>query len=63
MNQVTVIKRLEIFRLENRISQEKLAVELGVTFATVNRWLNGKTRPNKTQFYHIQKLLENSGAK
>ena len=29
------------------ISQENLARELGVSFATVNRWENGRTRPMK----------------
>ena len=29
------------------ISQEELAHELGVSFATVNRWENGKTAPSK----------------
>lgn len=29
------------------ISQEDLARELGVSFATVNRWENGKSQPSK----------------
>jgi len=29
------------------LSQEELAHELGVSFATVNRWENGKTVPSK----------------
>ena len=29
------------------LSQEELAHELGVSFATVNRWENGKTSPSK----------------
>ena len=28
-------------------SQEDLARELGVSFATVNRWENGKTKPSR----------------
>lgn len=52
-----IIKRLEIYRLENRISQEELADKLKVAFSTVNRWLNGKSNPNKIQSYHIEKLL------
>jgi transcriptional regulator with XRE-family HTH domain len=55
MNQL--ISRLEIYRLENRISQERLAEKLGVTHATVSRWLNGHSNPNKIQTYHIEKLL------
>jgi len=52
-----IIKRLEIHRLENKIPQEELAKKLGVAFSTVNRWLNGKAKPNKIQSYHIEKLL------
>ena len=53
-----IIKRLEIYRLENKISQENLAKKLSVAFSTVNRWLNDKARPNKIQSYHIEKLLK-----
>jgi len=55
-----LIKKLEIYRLENRISQKQLADGLSVTFSTVNRWFNGKTIPNKIQEYHIKKLLDTS---
>jgi len=29
------------------LSQEELAHALGVSFATINRWENGKTKPSK----------------
>jgi transcriptional regulator with XRE-family HTH domain len=53
-----LIKELDEFRLKNKISQEQLAKKLGVAFSTVNRWFNGRTRPNKIQEYHIKKLLK-----
>lgn len=53
-----LIKKLETYRLENKIPQEELAQKLGVAFSTVNRWLNGKAKPNKIQSYHIEKLLK-----
>lgn len=53
-----IIKKLETYRLENKITQQELAKKLGVAFATVNRWLNGKSKPNKIQSYHIEKLLK-----
>ena len=56
-NMEDLIKKLEIYRLENRISQKQLAIRLKVTFSTVNRWFNGKTKPNKIQRYHIKKML------
>jgi transcriptional regulator with XRE-family HTH domain len=55
---MNLIKRLEIFRLENKIAQQELAKKLGVAFSTVNRWLNGKSKPNKIQSYHIERLLK-----
>jgi len=53
-----LIRKLEEYRLENKISQVKLAEVLGVTFVTVNRWFNGKFSPNKIQKHHIKKLLK-----
>jgi len=58
-NMDDLIKKLEIYRLENRISQKQLADILNVAFSTVSRWFNGKTIPNKIQQYHIKKLLDN----
>ncbi|XTP69267.1 helix-turn-helix protein [Parelusimicrobium proximum] len=53
-----IIQELEQYRLENKLSQAKLAEILGVSFLTVNRWFNDHTKPNKIQTYHIKKLLE-----
>lgn len=53
-----IVKELELYRLENRVTQEELAKEIGVNFSTVSRWLNGKTTPNKIQQYHIEKFLK-----
>ena len=52
-----LIDKLEIYRLEKKISQQKLAETLGVTYVTVNHWLNKKSKPNKIQTYQIKKLL------
>jgi transcriptional regulator with XRE-family HTH domain len=54
---MNIIQELEKYRLENKISQAKIAVMLGVTFATVNRWLKGHSTPSKIQAYHIEKLI------
>lgn len=58
-----LIVRLDQYRLENKITQQKLAEMLGVKFVTVSRWLNGHHIPNKIQTYHIEKLLNSRGAK
>ncbi|MFC1808479.1 helix-turn-helix transcriptional regulator [Candidatus Omnitrophota bacterium] len=55
-----LIKKLEEYRLEHKISQEELAEMLGVHFITVNRWFNGRQKPNKMQEWHIKKMLKDS---
>ena len=55
---IKLVRELEEYRLKNRIPQEDLARSLNVAFSTVNRWINGQTKPNKTQQYHITKLLK-----
>jgi len=55
-----LIKKLEIYRLENKLSQQELAEQLGVSFCTVNRWLNEHFNPSKIKKYHIEKLLKDN---
>ncbi|MFH1011829.1 MAG: helix-turn-helix domain-containing protein [bacterium] len=45
--------RIRELRLSLNLTQENFAHEIGVTFATVNRWENGRTTPNKV----AQKVL------
>ena len=40
-------KMVKEVRRQLGLSQEELAHELGVSFATINRWENGKTVPFK----------------
>ena len=56
-----LLKQLELYRLENKITQETLAKELCVAFSTISRWLNGKVKPNKIQAFHIEKFLRKKG--
>jgi len=58
-----IIKKLELYRLENKITQQDLAKELGVAFSTVSRWFNGKTIPSKIQQYHVEKYLSKRASK
>lgn len=44
MNFPEIVKTV---REKSGMSQEDLARALNVSFATINRWENGKTRPNK----------------
>jgi len=57
---IELLEKLEIYRLENKMSQRKLAERLGVAYNTVNRWFTGRNTPNKIQQYHIKKLLDTS---
>ncbi|MCP4582422.1 MAG: helix-turn-helix domain-containing protein [candidate division Zixibacteria bacterium] len=56
-----LIEELEEYRLDNRITQQELADLLGVSFVTINRWLNRHQYPNKIQSYHIRKLIGKKG--
>ena len=40
-------EQVKIVRSALNLSQKDLAHVLGVSFATVNRWENGKTKPSK----------------
>ena len=40
-------EKIVVLRKNLAISQEDLAHELGVSFATVNRWESGKSKPSK----------------
>lgn len=40
-------------------SQSRFSQEIGVTFATVNRWLKGHTKPHPGQLRQIEKLFKN----
>jgi transcriptional regulator with XRE-family HTH domain len=53
-----LLNRLAEYRLEHKISQEKLAEMLGVHFITVNRWFKGHQKPSMMQEWHIKKLLD-----
>jgi len=53
-----LVKELDSYRLENKITQQVLAEQLGVSFVTVNRWFNYKTKPSKIQQYQIEKFLD-----
>lgn len=39
-------EKVKYVRMKLYLSQVALAKELGVSFATINRWENGKTEPN-----------------
>ena len=40
-------EKVKFIRTELKLSQEDLARELGVSFATINRWKNGSYNPSR----------------
>jgi putative transcriptional regulator len=55
---------LKRVRADLSLSQEKLARELNVSFATVNRWENNQVKPSKLariQFESFHKRMIQSG--
>ena len=46
-NKVMDPKRIQEIRRRLRVTQEDFAHMVGVTFSTVNRWENGKSKPNR----------------
>ena len=43
------------------LTQEKFAARLGVTFPTINRWENRRTKPSPLAMQRIEELLETMG--
>jgi transcriptional regulator with XRE-family HTH domain len=52
-----LLQDLETYRLKNKLTQKEVANKLGVSFATVNRWLNGHTQPSKLQRYQLEQQI------
>lgn len=48
-------------RLVLKLSQEDLARELGVSFATINRWENGKSEPSRLALSAVKEFCEKNG--
>ena len=58
-----IIKELSEYCSEHGISQVDLAKKLGVSFQTVNRWINGKVKPSNLQIRNITNFLKNPNVK
>ena len=53
--------RIRQLREDLNMTQENFAHEIGVTFATVNRWENGKGKPSPLAMRQIEELLRIGG--
>jgi putative transcriptional regulator len=52
--------RVKELREQLHLTQEAMAETLGVSFATVNRWENGWTKPSRLAVRQIEQLCERS---
>jgi putative transcriptional regulator len=50
--------RVKELRERLHLTQEAMAETLGVSFATVNRWENGWTKPSRLAVRQIEQLCE-----
>lgn len=50
-------------RLHLKLSQEKFAAKLGVSFPTVNRWENGRTRPSPLAIKRLEEIVRGLDSK
>lgn len=50
-------------RMQLGISQEAFAKELNVGIASINRWENGATKPNKLKEYAFVEYCKSKGIK
>ncbi len=60
-NSEDLVSTLRDLRTKLHLSQEELAQRLNVSFPTVNRWENGKAKPQGAARDAINKMLEEAG--
>jgi putative transcriptional regulator len=61
--QPTIGQLIRALRVELKLTQERFAHELGVTFPSVNRWENGKATPSPMALKLIEQKIEQLGDK
>ena len=61
MNQPQIGKLIRELRLQTGLTQEQFAAELGVTYPTVNRWENGRTKPSPLAKQKLEGMLRQMG--
>lgn len=61
VNQPTVGKLIREFRLLTGLTQEQFAAKLGVTYSTINRWENGRSKPSPIAIKLLEQKLDEMG--
>lgn len=57
---MTIDEILKCIRKERNVSQEILARELDVSYATLNRWENNKSKPSRLAMRRIKEYCVNN---
>jgi transcriptional regulator with XRE-family HTH domain len=58
INQPEVGQIIRDLRLSAGLTQEQFAVNLGVTYSTINRWENGRSTPSPLAMEKIEQKLK-----
>jgi transcriptional regulator with XRE-family HTH domain len=61
MNQPQIGKLVRELRLLMGLTQEQFAAELGVTYSSINRWENGRSKPSPLAMQKIEEMLRLRG--
>ncbi|WP_392530236.1 helix-turn-helix domain-containing protein [Nostoc sp. C117] len=61
INQPAVGKLIRELRLLTGLTQEQFAATLGVTYPTINRWENGRSKPSPLAMEKIEAQLHEMG--
>jgi putative transcriptional regulator len=63
INQPEVGQIIHDLRLAFGLTQEQFAAQLGVTYSTINRWENGRSKPSPLAMEKIEQKLDEMGDK
>ena len=58
---MSIENEIKQIRQQALLSQTEFASELGVSFSTVNRWENGKSKPNYKALQAIESFCNKKG--
>ncbi|MFL9458996.1 helix-turn-helix domain-containing protein [Tolypothrix bouteillei VB521301_2] len=61
LDQPEIGKFIRELRLLTGLTQEQFAASLGVTYPTINRWENGRSKPSPMAFKLLEGMVQNLG--
>jgi DNA-binding transcriptional regulator YiaG len=62
INQPEVGQIIHDLRLAFKLTQEQFAATVGVTYTTINRWENGRSKPSPMAMKLIEQKLDEVGS-